>query len=107
MSKRFDEAVRLMRRRDPETRETGFGMLEPHAAEHLDELVAAFHEEQDRGLRAWLFELIAAARDPKALPLLVRHLADDDLRTYAVHGLKALDTKEARTALHRDGAETD
>ncbi|MET9626260.1 hypothetical protein ABZX92_02245 [Lentzea sp. NPDC006480] len=104
MTKRFEEAMRMMRHRDPQMQEDGFGVLEPHAAEHLDELIEAFREEQDRGLRAWLFELIAAARDSKALPLLVQHLVDDDLRGYAVHGLVVLDTKEARTALYRDRA---
>lgn len=99
--------MRLMRRRNGQDRETGFGMLKPHAAEHLDELVAAFHEEQDHGLRAWLFELIAASRDPKALPLLVQYLADPDLRTYALYGLNRIDTKEARTALYRDRANND
>lgn len=62
MTKRFDEAMRMMRRRDPQMQEDGFGMLKPHAAEHLDELIEAFHAEQDRGLRAWLFELVAEAR---------------------------------------------
>ncbi|MCP2246162.1 HEAT repeat domain-containing protein [Lentzea aerocolonigenes] len=104
MTKRFAEAMRLMRRRDPQLREDGFWALKPHAAEHVDELIEAFHAEQDHGLRAWLFELIAEARDPKALPLLVRHLANEELRMYAVHGLKALNTKEARTALYRDRA---
>jgi hypothetical protein len=102
MTKRFDEAMRLMRRRDPQLREDGFWALKPHAAEHLNELTEAFRAEQDRGLRAWLFELIAEARDPKALPLLARYLADEELRTYAVHGLKALNTEEARTALYRE-----
>ena len=102
MTKRFDNAMRMMRHRDPQVQEDGFGLLEPHAAEHLDELVVAFDEEQDHGLRAWLFELIAAARDPRALPLLVQYLSDSELRTYALHGLRRLDTKDARTALWRD-----
>ncbi|MFJ8963618.1 HEAT repeat domain-containing protein [Lentzea sp. NPDC102401] len=107
MTKRFDEAMRLMRRHNGQDREDGFALLRPHAAEHLDELIEAFRaEEDDRGLRAWLLELIGDARSPEALPILVEHLdhEDESLADWAVHGLQALDTKEARTALYRHRA---
>ncbi|GHH63171.1 HEAT repeat domain-containing protein [Lentzea cavernae] len=107
MTKRFDEAMWLMRRHDPQKNEDGFWLLKPHAAEHLDELIEAFRAEQDdRGLRAWLLELISHARAPEALPILVEHLdhEDESLVGWAVSGLEQLDTKEARIALYRHRA---
>jgi hypothetical protein len=104
VTKRFEEAMRLMRRRDPQTREDGFQLLLPYAAEHVDELVAAFGQEgADHGLRCWLLELIGEARSPEALSLLVEQLRSDDesLRGWAVRGLEMLDTKPAREQLWR------
>ncbi len=97
--------MRLMRRRGQDA-EDGFGMIQPHAAEHLDELVAAFHTEQDHGVRCWLLELIGDARQEKALPVLVEQLggADESFRYWAARGLRQLGTKEARIALHRHRA---
>ncbi len=104
MTKRFEQAMRLMRRRDPQAQESGFQLLLPVAAEHLDELMAAFGQEHaDHGLRCWLLELIGEARSPDALPLLVDQLQNDDesLRDWAVRGLQMLDTKPAREQLWR------
>ena len=100
----FDEAMRLMRSRDPQRREDGFHQLLPAAADHLDELIAQFEQEHDdHGLRCWLLELIGAARSPAALPVLTAQLNCDDeaLRGWAVTGLRKLDTPEARTLLWR------
>jgi hypothetical protein len=94
----------LMRRHNSQTQEDGFGLLLPHAAEHVDELMAEFAREQDdHGLRCWLLELIGEARSPKALALLVEQLHSDDesFRSWAVRGLQRLDTKEAREQLWR------
>lgn len=99
---RFQQAMRLMRRHDPQAREDGFGLLRPHAREHLDELIAAFAQEtDDYGLRCWLLELIGEARSPRALPVLVEqlHSNDESLRTWAARGLEQLDTKPARDEL--------
>ncbi|WP_394613900.1 HEAT repeat domain-containing protein [Lentzea sp. JNUCC 0626] len=106
MTNRFDECMRMMRRRDPQAREDGFWTLRPHAAEHLDELIAAFRTEEDHGLRCWLLELIGDARSPEALPILVEHLdhEDESFASWAATGLQKLDTKEARTALYRHRA---
>lgn len=96
--------MRLMRRRDPQAQEDGFQLLLPLAAEHVDELVAAFGQvDVDHGLRCWLLELIGEARSPDALPLLVEQLHSDDesLRDWAVRGLQMLDTKPAREQLWR------
>lgn len=102
LTDRFQHAIWLMRRRDPQTKEDGFDLLRPHAAEHLDELIAAFtNERDDHGLRCWLLELIGEARSPRALPVLVAQLHSDDesLRSWAIRGLEQLDTKPARTEL--------
>jgi len=63
--------MRLMRKHDPQLQEDGFHMLRPHAAEHVDELIAEFRaEKKDHGLRCWLVELIGDARSEAARPLL-------------------------------------
>ncbi|MEU4604893.1 hypothetical protein AB0F43_18080 [Kribbella sp. NPDC023972] len=101
---RFEQAMRLMRSRDPQTREDGFQLLFPHAAEHVDELLAAFAgERKDHGLGCWLLELIGEARSPAALPVLTEQVysADESLRDWAVRGLELLDTKPAREELWR------
>lgn len=104
MTARFERAMRLIRKQSPQAREDGFGLLLPHAAEHVDELMAAFVVDQDdHGLRCWLLELIGEAQSPKALALLVEQLHSDDesLRDWALRGLELLDTKEAREQLWR------
>ncbi|MFD7154474.1 HEAT repeat domain-containing protein [Kribbella sp. NPDC059898] len=104
MTKRFERALGLMRRRDPEVQESGFQLLLPHAAEHVHELMTAFRLEQaDQGLRRWLLELVGEARSQEALPLLVEQLQSDDelLRGWAVRGLQMLDSKSAREQLWR------
>jgi HEAT repeat protein len=104
MASRFRDAMRLMRRHDPQLQEEGFQRLLEHAADHLDELMVAFRQEDnDHGLRCWLLELIGAARSARAFPLLAEqlHSADDSLRSWAVRGLKELDSPEARQALYQ------
>lgn len=102
--KEFDEGLWLMRRHDPQKAEDGFGLLRRIAAEHAGDLIEAFRAEKgDRGLRAWLLELIGEARSPEALPILVEHLEheDESLVSWAIRGLDLLGTKEARIALYR------
>ncbi|HEX7162173.1 MAG TPA: HEAT repeat domain-containing protein [Trebonia sp.] len=102
MTRRFREAMRLMRSHDPQRREDGFHQLLPHAADHIGELIAQFEQEQDdHGLRCWLLELIGAARSPGALPVLGAQLDgnDESLRDRAVAGLEKLGTPEARALL--------
>lgn len=103
MTKRFERAMRLMRRHDPQAMEDGFHLLLPHVAEHVEELLAEFADESDHGLRCWLLELIGEARSPLALPLLAEQLWNDDesLRDRAIRGLEALDSKPAREHLWR------
>ncbi|MGV9296402.1 HEAT repeat domain-containing protein [Amycolatopsis sp. NPDC003676] len=104
MAKGFEAAIRMMRSRDPQRAEDGFGWLRDHAAEHLPALIEQFENEQaDRGLRSWLLELIGIAESPEALPVLTAQLngTDELLRDWAVIGLTRLNTREARTALWR------
>jgi hypothetical protein len=102
VTKRFQQAMRLMCRHDPQAREDGFHLLLPHAAEHVDELIAEFATgRHGHGIRCWLLELIGQARSPKALPMLTEQLNSDDeaLRSWAARGLEQLDTRPARYEL--------
>ncbi|WP_220502813.1 HEAT repeat domain-containing protein [Microbispora sp. H10885] len=107
MIKRFQDAMHLMRRSDPQKQEDGFHSLRPYAADHVAELIEEFRaEHEDRGLRCWLLELIAEARSPEALPLLteVAQSEDEPLRDCALRALTLLGTKEARQVLWRERA---
>ena len=102
--RRFDRAMQQMRQRDPQSRENGFDFLREHADSYIDELIAEFEAEQDdHGLRCWLLELIAEARDEKALPILAAQLEtlDESLQFWAVRGLEMLDSRESATVLHK------
>jgi hypothetical protein len=104
MTPSFGEAMRMMRSHDAQRQEDGFRLLQPHAAEYLDELIEEFElEREDHGLRCWLLELIGDAASPRALPLLAGQLdsGDASLRDWAAVGLASLDTREARTLLWR------
>jgi HEAT repeat protein len=104
VSSRFRDAMGLMRRHDPQFQEEGFQILRDHAADDVDELMAAFRREDiDHGLRRWLLELIGRAQSSRAFPLLAEqlHSPDQSLRSWAVRGLKDLDSDEARQALYR------
>src|SRR4051812_13285634 len=85
----FETCLKVMRSRDGQTSEEGFYWLKDHAAERLDQLVAAFHDEANEHLRYWLLELIAEAKSPDMLPLFVEYLHGprEHLRTAAFLGL--------------------
>jgi hypothetical protein len=102
--KKFADAVRTMRRHDPQAAEDAFGWLSERAGEYVEELAAEFRADKDHhGLRCWLLELIGEARSPLALPLLTEQLDSDDeaLRYWAVQGLSKLDSAPARQVLWR------
>jgi hypothetical protein len=100
----FWQAMLLVRKHDPQLREDGFAMLKPIAGDVLPQLIAAFEEEPDHGLRCWLLELIGDARSESALPVLIKELASDNepIRDRARRGLEQLDTEAPRTILWRD-----
>lgn len=95
--------MKLMRRHDPQQQEDGFALLQAHAAEYVDELIAEFAREGDHGLRCWLLELIGQARSPCAVPLLATQLQETDkaLRDWAAAGLRLADTPESRKILYQ------
>jgi hypothetical protein len=102
----YAEAMRLMRKHNPQSREDGFGLMLRHATEHVERLIDEFRAEaDDHGLRCWLLELIGEARSETALPLLAELLADEDesSRAWARRGLELLDTKESRRLLWAAG----
>ncbi|QUQ70560.1 HEAT repeat domain-containing protein [Kutzneria sp. CA-103260] len=99
MGDTFRDAMRLMRKHNPQLQEDGFHLLRPHAAEHVDALVAEFQAERDdHGLRCWLLELIGEARSEAARPVLMELLTDEDeaFRGWAERGLELLVSKESR-----------
>jgi hypothetical protein len=102
----FAKCLHMMRSRNAVVSEDGFGWLLPRPSEFLPELMAEFGRERDHGLRCWLLELIGEARDSRALALLVEQLRspDESFRWWAVRGLRALNTHEARKALFDAGA---
>src|SRR5438105_205431 len=97
----FQECMRLMRKHDPQLQEDGFHLLLPHAHEYVQQLMDEFSQEADPGLRCWLLELIAEAKDPSAFSLFLKYLQSDEssLKAMAIRGLKRLNTREARRAL--------
>ncbi|WP_446216270.1 HEAT repeat domain-containing protein [Micromonospora sp. IBHARD004] len=103
MGSGFRQAMRLMRRCDPQLAEDGFQRLRLVANQHVAELIEVFGVERDHGLRCWLLELIGEARSDRAFELLAAELRSDDesLRGWAVRGLELLDTAEARRLLWR------
>ena len=101
----YRACLAMMRKHSPQTSEDGFHFLLPHAAEHIDELLADFQAEKEHGLRCWLLELIGAARSARAFDLLCEQVrsADEGLRHWAIHGLQELNTPEARQVLFDAG----
>ncbi|QDU12305.1 hypothetical protein CA11_00820 [Gimesia maris] len=97
----FDKCMKMMRSHDPQTQESGFHWLAPHANEYISELIEEFEGEDDLGLQCWLIELIGAAKSPNAFSFLSTQLRSNNwqIRQWAISGLKELDTKEARTLL--------
>ncbi|MFG2005358.1 HEAT repeat domain-containing protein [Spirillospora sp. NPDC048911] len=100
--RRFDQAMHLMRDKDPRVRENAFDFLREHADAYVDELIAEFAAERDDpGLRCWLLELIAEARSPAALGVFRDQLEsmDESLSFWAVRGLEMLDDRAAGQVL--------
>jgi hypothetical protein len=81
--------------------ESLMGDLIDHAPDHIDEIVATFKEETDIWVQRLLLSVIAETCVPLALPLFKEMLKSSDwrLRSWSIHGLKKLNTKEARQAL--------
>lgn len=104
----FAGCMRMMRRHDPQVQEDGFYWLLSRAGDFVELLAAEYRHEPDHGLRCWLLELLGEARDPQALPVFLEALRSEDesLRDWAVRGLRALGTPDARQALFDAGHKT-
>jgi HEAT repeat protein len=102
---KFDECLTMMRSRDPQVAEDGFGWLEQRSSEYLPRLLEAFGNEVNHSIRSWLLELIAEARSEDAFPVLCEQALSEDesLRQWAIRGLELLDTKTSRTFLFEHG----
>jgi hypothetical protein len=105
-SRDFKQAMRMMRGQAGRvgignTAEDGFFSLQLRAGEYVRELVSEFLTEKNHGVRLYLIELISEARSPMALPVLVECLCGEepDFWTWAMEGLRKLNTREARKAL--------
>lgn len=98
---KFDECLAMMRSRDPQVAEDGFGWLEQRASEYLPKLLEAFGNEENHSIRSWLLELIAEACCEDAFPVLCDQALSEDesLREWAIRGLELLDTKASRAFL--------
>ena len=104
MTKRFQDAMRMMRAADPQRKEDGFQLLRDHVTEHTDKLIAEFErDENDHDLRCSLLELIGETKSESAVPLLAAqlHSPDEAFRDWAITGLENLGTKPARRALYQ------
>jgi hypothetical protein len=103
MADEFARALRLMRRRDPQLAEDGFQRLRGIAAAHVDRLIDEFRRETDHGVRCWLLQLVGEARSARAFDVLTGQLRSDDesMRSWAAHGLRLLDSEEARAVLRQ------
>lgn len=90
---------------DAQLQEEGFHILLPHAHEYVAQLIEEFSPETDPGLRCWLLELLAEAKDPNTLPFFLEYRQSDErgLKTVVNRGLIQLHTKEARRALWEAG----
>jgi hypothetical protein len=97
----FMLGMKMMRKHDPQVQEDGFQLLKRLAGDHVADLIAAYHEEQDLPLRRWLLELIGETRSPAALSVFSGALSsrDESIRDLARAGLQRIGSREARTLL--------
>lgn len=99
----FQQAMQLMRRRDPQDRENGFAPARDHAAELVDELLAEFARESG----SWTVLLAARTDWTGQVRTCLAHLgraasrARKALRSWARIGLESLGTAAARRELGR------
>lgn len=79
--------------------------LEDHSSEHVTELISAIHTTEDDRVRALLVSALSKgdASGPEVLTLFEHMLWSDYSCTwsYATHGLRRLNTKDARRVLWR------
>lgn len=100
----FEKCLELMKDSDPQKQEDGFHFLAKQASNFTSEIILAFEQETDHGLRCWLLELLGEVRDHRATKLLKREVlgTDERFKSWALRGLKEIDTKETRTFLYQN-----
>lgn len=74
--------------------------LAENAHDHLDELIRAFHDHESDGVAIYVLMAIEMAALPASVDFLSGVLREGNVKfiTYAERALKAIDTKESRTA---------
>jgi hypothetical protein len=79
--------------------------LQANATPHSAELIAAIRSERDDRVRRILLGIICDVSLPEAFPLLLEYLRSDneELRCWAVEGLRRLDTPKTRKVLWKAG----
>lgn len=82
--------MRMMRRRV--TKEDAYWWLRGRIGEFVEPLLAEVEKERDIGVQADIVELLADARDVRALPVFLKHCSSSNywLRTWAIWGLRGL-----------------
>jgi hypothetical protein len=97
----FERGMAMMRKHNPQVQEDGFGLVKSVAAQHVQDLITAYTNETDRGLRCWMLELLGEARSTEALAVFSQALEDpdDSVRSWGERGLKRMGTSDARTLL--------
>ncbi len=96
----FAQCMRMMRR--PATWEDAYFWLLPRVSAFVEPLLVQLESEQNIDVQIGIVELLAAARDVRALPVFLQHLSspNERLRTWAEWGLRHLNkTSEGRKAL--------
>ncbi|MBI5957299.1 MAG: HEAT repeat domain-containing protein [Chloroflexi bacterium] len=75
--------------------------IRKHAEEYFDELIAEIRNDDDPWVSSLLLAELAGARLPAAEGFLIENLQSHDLRrrSWAIFGLRDLNTKSARQAL--------
>lgn len=98
----FGRSLELMRSRDPQLREDGFGLLGPLACAYIEELITEYRHP-DTVDRYWILELIADSGSDQAFDLLVEALDHEreDFRWRAARALQNF--KEGRRLLFERG----
>ena len=101
----FSDLLSMMREGNPQVAEDGFQYLRPRAKEHVDELLTALGGETNHAMQCWLLQLIGEAKSEKGFVALCAYAksADDSLKSWAVHGLVKLNSKQSRTFLKENG----
>lgn len=104
--KSFQVCMAMMRSRDGEIFEEGFGEISRRAGEHFEALMHEYRQASNHDLRSCLLELLGEARDMRVFGLFREGLwsEDESVRFWSLRGLEMLDAPEARRQVHLERA---